>query len=154
MHSQDLVYEVLRCLMYLRNSRNPQKVASSPSRTVWMNQNDVGKHDWLPPNRRNIPSIVACVCTHIVIGYTYDMATGQNHKTTEMGYIHFLQPDTLSAARETQQGNESTINQRKQEMIWGQRRESQWTDRTHQDLSHPKNQFEQKNEHLGKWLCE
>jgi len=29
----------------------------------------------------------------------------------------FLQPDTLSAARETQQGNESTINQRKQEMI-------------------------------------
>lgn len=33
------------------------------------------------------------------------------------GIIHFLQPDTLSAARETQQGNESTINQRKQEMI-------------------------------------
>jgi len=29
----------------------------------------------------------------------------------------FLQPDTLSAARESQQGNESTINQRKQEMI-------------------------------------
>ena len=36
-----------------------------------------------------------------------------------MGFtvFFFLQPDTLSAARETQQGNESTINQRKQEMI-------------------------------------
>ena len=33
------------------------------------------------------------------------------------GSVSFLQPDTLSAARETQQGNESTINQRKQEMI-------------------------------------
>jgi hypothetical protein len=70
----------------------------------------------------------------------------------------FLQPDTLSAAREIQQGNESTINQRKQEMIWGQRKEYQWTDRTHQDLyqreTHPNSQFEQKNEHLGKWLCE
>ena len=68
-----------------------------------------------------------------------------------------LQPDTLSAARESQQGNESTINQRKQEMIWGQRREYQWTDRTHQDLyqreTHQNSQFEQKNEHLGKWLC-
>ena len=42
------------------------------------------------------------------------------------GSVSFLQPDTLSAARETQQGNESTINQRKQEMIWGQRREYQW----------------------------
>jgi len=35
----------------------------------------------------------------------------------KMGLTPFLQPDTLSAARETQQGNESTINQRKQEMI-------------------------------------
>ena len=38
-------------------------------------------------------------------------------EVSKIGNLYFLQPDALSAARETQQGNESTINQRKQEMI-------------------------------------
>ena len=41
----------------------------------------------------------------------------RDHPVDFLGISSFLQPDTLSAACETQRGNDSKINQRGQEMI-------------------------------------
>ena len=57
---------------------------------------------------------------------------------TNEAHLFSLQPDALSATRETQLDNEQQIDKWKLELIQEERKEYQWTDSNYQRKTHQK----------------